>query len=73
MIKAFTEKKNQDWQIANPPEIKRLLLEMQAGFEANIQDSKMESQNQKQYVKILRFNHQLWAIRLSRYHVLRLQ
>lgn len=46
---------------------------MQAGFEANIQDSKMESQNQKQYFKILRFNHQLWAIRLSQYHVLRLQ
>ena len=73
MIKAFTKKKNQDWQIANPPEIKRLLLEMQAGFEANVQDSKMESQNQKQYFKILRFNHQLWAIRLSRYHVLHLQ
>ena len=72
MIKTFTEKKNQDWQIANPPEIKRLLLKMQAGFEAKVQDSKMESQNQKQYFKILRFNHQLWAIRLSWYHVLRL-
>ena len=72
MIKTFTEKKNQDWQIANPPEIKRLLLKMQAQFEAKVQDSKTESQNQTKYFKILRFNHQL-AIRLSRYHVLRLQ
>ena len=58
MIKAFTKKKS-GLTNSTPPEIKRLLLEMQAGFEANIQDSKMESQNQKQYFKILRFNHQL--------------